>query len=322
MYYRDLNIFDYELIWAYRPIYNNSDELYPIDKKVRKFLVLKNLDDDKLLVLSISSKEHFKYHYKIGKNSYAVLNNLYIISKKDIVKRENILPNDIIDIVLKKCLDCINENTISYNDEIKKIFLNLCKEYFTQKPKGTFNRRDIIYLPDLPDKKYIVDDFRKYAYWAYRIVSDKENNEGNYKIDFSSRIMLEKNKNYLLYDSIDLEVYKFLKEKSLNKLRQEKNQSNNLYHKFDIETGGIIKYDDKEYFVVFITGTGKYLCIPYQGNYLLDKIVTIDKNKVKFIKYLANSEIIEILNTLYSNINIQIDNKLQNKLYMKILDYK
>lgn len=318
MYYRDLNVSDYEIVWAHRPVYNNSDELYPEDKKVRPFFVIKNLDDDKLLVSAVTSKKHPRHNYQVDTNTFVTINDFYIISKRDITKCGMILSKETVDNLFKKFYICLKRKESLYSDEIKTIFLSICKEYFVKETQNTFNKGDIIYLTNVPYNKYIIDDLSENIYWAYRVITLEKD---NYEIDFSSRIMLEKSKYHSLYDSMDLETYNLLKKEKLNRIKQEKN-NNNLYHRFDIETGGIIKYENKEYFVVFITSNNKYLCIPYQGNYLLDKIVTIDKNKVKFIKYLANSEIIEILNTLYSNINVQIDNKLQNKLYMKILDYK
>ena len=207
-----------------------------------------------------------------------------------------------------------------YGDEIKQLFLAISKEYFLQKNNNIFNSCDIISLYDLSNKKYIIDKVQANSYWAYRIVSDKKD-DNDYAIDFSSGIRLEKEKKYLLHDTMDIDFYKNLKEKELIRINEEKNQNNNI-NKNIITRGSIVKYDDKEYFVIYVTGTGKYLCVPYLGNYLLDNIISVNKNEIKFVKQLPLNDTKVILKTIYNNVYIQLDNNLKNKLYMKILDYK
>ena len=320
MYYREFDINDYELIWAYRPIYNKSEELFPQEKKIRPFFVIKNFDDNRLLVSGLTTKKHHNYNYKIADDSYISFNDFYIISKRDVTKGGIILPKHIVDIFFKKSLLCIKRNEILYGDEIKQLFLAISKEYFLQKNNNIFNSCDIIALYDLSNKKYIIDKVQANSYWAYRIVSDKKD-DNDYAIDFSSGIRLEKEKKYLLHDTMDIDFYKNLKEKELIRINEEKNQNNNI-NKHIITSGSIVKYDDKEYFVIYVTGTGKYLCVPYLGNYLLDNIISVNKNEIKFVKQLPLNDTKVILKTIYNNVYIQLDNNLKNKLYMKILDYK
>lgn len=153
------------------------------------------------------------------------------------------------------------------------------------------------------------------------MLDDESDNISNYKIDFSSCIMLEKEAYYVFITNFDKSRYLRIKKQSLKNIREilNKKKRNNTPNAY---TESIIKFANTEYFVIFSTFQNKYYCILYNDNYQFDQIKVFSKSDVKYIKQLPNYEILSILELIRKNIGVLGNEDIQNRIYMKILELK
>lgn len=313
-----------ERIYAHRPVYNSSDELYPTDKKIRPFVIL-GINGDELLVVSVTSNKKNRHNIEVAPWSYARINDLYLINTLDIVEIKEKIDDNVFNNLIYSIYFCIMSNdNVLYDNKVKEIFLKIYEkgirkdiyQLLNRKP-NSFQEREIIYVRNNNDKKYVIDKIVDEGYLAHRIVF----NEEKLDIDFSSQVMLVNDEIYLSDGFVSLEEYNEKRDSYIKKKyaqnysnHKEYNNSQNVYN-----SGDIIKYKGKKYFVIYKNSENKLVCIPYNGNYLLDHIKNIKYNDcVRCNIELSKEEIISILKKVAFNIQIFHNPMLQNRISVKI----
>lgn len=325
-----MKINDFELyigqrIFAKRPIYNDSDEIIPVEKRIRPFIILGILGN-KLLVVNVTSNGKNRHNIEVSPWSHARTNDLYLITVNDVFQVKEIIDDGIFNEMIFKIYSCILNNDILYDDNIKKIFLEMYEEKIKKQNTKAFNfncqplkEGDIIHLLDRNEKKYIIDKITEDGYLVYKV--NYHNNE--HEVDFNHQLMTDKNEIYVIEDSIQLQEYNEKKAKFISKKYSKMYFENKGSHnKIIFYCGNIIRYKGKEYFVIYVNKEGKLVCIPYNGNYMLDQIITINtKDCVKYDLVLNKEDIVWILKKISSNIKIYRNNYLQNQIAVKIKEY-
>jgi len=209
MFFESFDIEVGDIVYAYRPIYNNSAEEFPEDKTVRRFLVLEKYDEEFLLI-SLTSKKKPVNAYQVG-DSFARVNDLYLINKAFILNRLMKIDEDYMEFLLEKCVNCIKINDILYNDDIKEKVLALYKEKFCIPKFRKYEKYQIISLPNLEDSRYLIVDVSNDKYFLYRVKRDF--NKSKWVYDFSNSLIFDKNCKYFLYKTLNKrEIEDFLFE--------------------------------------------------------------------------------------------------------------
>lgn len=310
-----------DIVFLHRPIYNHHKEIIPEEKKIRPYCVL-DIIGDELLVVGLTTKEHTNFTYQVKNGSYAMINELYLINSREL--------NDIKGKVSKSCFNkmieliydaIITNYHILFNEHIKNLFMDKYQKVIEDKifllsiPEKEFHERDIIYSYENSKQKYIIDKIYEDGYLCYRI--NLENDVLN--IDFNSHIMLSKDGVYFIVKNISEEDYNnrqrgYLKKKYAN-THSDYHPKKKIYY----QSGDILKCNGKEYFLIYENSEQKLVCIPYQGNYLLDHIKYLNKYECKKLDIrLSNKERVSILKKVSSNLQIYHNEFLQNAISAKI----
>jgi len=310
-----------DIVFLHRPIYNRGKEIIPLEKKIRPYCVL-DIIGDELLVVGITTKEHGDFTYQIKEGSYVTINDLYLINSRELTdikgKVSNNIFNNIIELIYNAIM--LNDN-IPFNEHIQNLFMDKYQKIIEDKlillsiPEKEFHERDIIYSYENLERKYIIDKITDDGYLCYRI----NVNNNILDIDFSSRIMLSKDGIYFIIKNVSEEDYKnrergYLKKKYAN-THSDYHPKKKIYYR----SGDIIRYNGKEYFLIYENSDQKLVCIPYKGNYLLDHLKYLNKYECKKLDIrLSNKEIVAILTKVSSNLQIYHNEFLQNAISAKI----
>ena len=325
MLYKHLIIEEGDEIWAYRPIYNGTEEICPLDKQIRPYIVLK-LYDNRVLAAPITSNTSHQYNYPLRYGSDVAVNDLYIIKDCNIIRHVRSFNKAVIDDIYRCYYKSIEGNHMVFPDEVKQAFLDAYNDRFeqntTHKEISYYDVGDIVFLEKYPERKYIIDEVCDDKYYGYHIISEEINDALGCEIDFSSRIMLEKEDYYSFLIHLSKAKYFKRKKQSLSIIREEHLNRKKRKSNINAYTGSIVEFNKREYFIIFITTENRYYCIPYNSNYQLDKIRVFNKGDVKYVKQLSNEEALNILEMVRSNLSILGNEKVQNKIYMKILELK
>lgn len=309
------------IVFLHRPIYNQSNEIIPEEKKIRPYCVL-DIIGDELLVVGLTTKEHGNFTYEISEGSYARINDLYLINSRELVNIKGKVEDNVFENLIGSIYKVIkSRNHISFDERIQNLFMNKYQKIIEEallsllmKKTTKIQERDIIYQYGKCDQKYIVDKITEDGYLSYRISANSILN-----IDFSSQIMLSKDMNYVVTQKVSEEEY-IMREQAY--LRKKYANTHSDYHpkkKVYYRSGDILKCNGKEYFLIYENAEQKLVCIPYQGNYLLDHIKYLNKYECKKSNIkLTNDERVAILTKISSNLQIYHNPFLQNAIAAKI----
>ena len=310
-----------DIAFLHRPIYNRSEEIIPEEKKIRPYCVL-DIIGDELLVVGLTTKEHGHFTYKISENSYAIVNDLYLINSRELVNTKGNVDENVFDNIICCIYQAIiSKDHISFDENIQKLFMDKYEKKLVDEllsllvKKKKFQERDIIYQYENPDKKYIIDKITEDGYLCYRINLDNEILD----IDFSSRIMLLKDGVYFIVKNVSEEDYNNRQRGYLKKKYANTHSDYQPRKKVYYQSGDILKCNGKEYFLIYENSEQKLVSIPYKGNYLLDHIKYLNKYECKKSNIrLSNKEQVAILTKISSNLQIYHNEFLQNAIAAKI----
>lgn len=300
-----------DIVWAYRKPYYDSNEEICIEKLVRPFLILSELDNN-FLVLPLTTKNKIntvKYN-----NTYISTDKYYVINIKDIVSYYGYC--DIYKNLIKRAYYNLGYSKNKTPLEIKKwLLIEFHNHYILE---GEYNTADLIVTFN-EHQNYIVDNIKKDGVYAYKIF---DNDTIDFtKIEYISNCEIYKKIGNFCIDKY-LEKRDLYNEKNIEIIEEQTDASkkSNKKRKNDIldlvEIGSIIRVDGKEFFVIDVSKS-TLLCIFYGENYILDNLIRIKlyKQKIEFIKNLENEEKLKILKELLKNIYVMQDTVVQNYIW-------
>lgn len=292
-----------DCVCANRPVYNESDEIVPLTKKQRFYIILAVLSDGYLVVPLTSNDTYLK----VTDKSYVACRDLYILKDADIIN----LQRNIVDFdsgnttvslknIYDKCYCKIMHDSIKYSEEIKKIFL----EEYRKRYHKNFGVHTLFEKMSIVKNEhgyiYLIESVSEYGYYARMI----NFNGKEYSIDFSRSILLDKNAGYKFLDKMDKVYYNYLLERFKN---SQKSKPSNIRRR--LKTGDIVLYNDKEYFVIDITNNKSTIIVPYDDNYYLSEFLYV-KSGFKFVRGLPHNEKLDFLLKLSNNLSIQRNDKI------------
>lgn len=321
-----LNLQKGDYISARRPRYNGSNEIVVDNKKIRPYIVLE-VYEDMILAVAVTSNPNNHHNFEIGPWNYARVNDLYLIPKSDIqnIYNNKALSPKIFEELMAQIEYFIDKKDILYNKKIKLLFhkalFKMIKEksYKMMVESGKkYEVGDVVYRYHMPNKKYVIDQVVSDGYLAYRVNQDERGNV----IDFESTIKLIKDEVYCLSFKVDLSLYQQEKDIFIkNKYRKNTDRvvsGNN--RKIVLDTGDIVRFNQKKYLVICRDKDYKNIvAIPYDSNYIFEKIVKIPLSDCRRVKMnLSNEELVLILKKVLMNIDVSRKEYFQNIISMKI----